>query len=193
MRRLFRMVGQLILAAMLAAFFFYAFLLLDRVWPPATVIVAAIFYLPLTINLLTYPLRPRLWQHSYTDSTIGGGLPGGVFSAFALQLLSFSFLARGAWMFGGQQHFRFLYREGSDPLIWILYGVDNFVRAILFDVAEIYGFSISGIDHERTIPMATFVLTYRMGLSLGLLSVFVSYLRRVFTGSETEAVEATTG
>ncbi|MCX8774030.1 hypothetical protein NOK96_24455 [Vibrio parahaemolyticus] len=83
-------------------------------------------------------------------------------------LVFFSSTSFLGWRYCGDS---FMLVETNGPLEWLLYGVDNFFRAVFFDAAEIYGLDLSKIEHSGGVIPSTFVFLFRAAISLSVISV----------------------
>lgn len=105
--------------------------------------------------------------------------------------LYFAFLVRGIYNVFGPGHFASLPPVVSD-WTWVFYLLDNIVRALIFDVAEIYGLSVSEVDHRQSdIWMSTIIFCFRTTLALALLRLVVDALRKERSPSAVEKVAST--
>jgi hypothetical protein len=93
------------------------------------------------------------------------------------QLAVFAVVCQLTWLFFGASAFA-VAQHGLSRVSWLLYGVDNVLRTMLFDAAEIYRISLSGIEHSRSWLVSTFILTYRMSLALWLMELVLAAAKR---------------
>ena len=141
-----------------------------RIWRPSALVFAVPAYLAYTIFV---PLSV-LWTGNEKTRLVFD--PVAVAEHFFViplgYLISFYLIVRALWMFLGTTPFGALPPEVSE-LTWLWYVVDNLVRVLLLDWAEVYGVSVSGVDHSRVWWMSTLVFSFRFALSMGIVKLFL--------------------
>tara|TARA_R110000868_G_scaffold243511_1_gene499484 strand:+ start:559 stop:1116 length:558 start_codon:yes stop_codon:yes gene_type:complete len=69
---------------------------------------------------------------------------------------------------------------GNDSYMsWLAYGLDNYIRAVMFDFAEVYRFDLSTIEHASGFWPSTFVFIVRTSLSISVLSIAITTFKRI--------------
>lgn len=76
----------------------------------------------------------------------------------------------------------FLIVPSGSPLDWLAYMVDNLVRTVFLDFAEIYRLKLSPIEHAAAFWPATFVFVFRTALSVGLINLVLTAFARLRAG-----------
>lgn len=163
------------------------------IWKPATFYVTAFVYIMLTFSILYNALNPKQFtrtidqqlnqQDQFDRQWFNGNLTGFVeatylFWLFYIQFVAFILLCRSMW-FLGWQNFQTL-PSLVTYWTWISYALDNFLGVITFDFAQIYGFSLSHVEHARTFWMSTLIFTFRLSITVGFIKlILLSYERIV--------------
>lgn len=133
------------------------------------------FYVSIAITALftklavSYALNPKSLSTDIKGELTKG--EAGEFHIVSIPLLlffSFSLTSYYGWLSYGE---KFLIVESSGPITWLAYGLDNFIRATLFDFAEIYGIDLSKIEHNTSILPSTFVFVFRTAMSLSFITI----------------------
>lgn len=134
-------------------------------------------YMAFLVLILRYSLSPTALEKDIEKNVSKGeagdyflvGIPVLFCYAFAVSAL---FMSRiwGEMLFTGS-------RESA--LNWILYLIDNLIRAGLMDFAETYRLQVSPIDHTRNFFVCSFVFSFRTTISIGLFSIVVRSWRKL--------------
>jgi len=136
-------------------------------------------YLAILCLSLMYSFRPLTFIHELNKEKSAYGMPDfylvgipfGLFATFVSVSHSINALWPGTC---------FSLAPNATALIaWILWGVDNVIRAALLDFGEIYFIDISGIDHKKGFLVCSFVFSFRTVLSIGLVSLFIRSWRGI--------------
>lgn len=171
--KILRLIPAAVVSAGIAALMIVGVLVLDqRLWPHSSFVIGAIGFLLLTWGIMVAEFTVR-GPVRYTFAATG--VTASILWGPSLYLAAFFFLARGLWLQFGDGVFQL--PGPPDDVTWLLYLLDNFIRAILFDAAEIYGWDVSGVRHADNLPAATLVFVFRFTLGLGLLKTLTRGLQ----------------
>jgi len=142
-------------------------------------IVGLPLYLATLLLSLLYSFRPLIFLREVRKEISGYGepdfylvgIPFGLFATFVIVSHSINAVWPGTCFS--------VTPNATRSFAWVLYGIDNVIRAVLLDFAEIYFVDISGIDHKKGFWVCSFVFSFRTVLSIGLVSLIIRSWREI--------------
>lgn len=140
---------------------------LDQYWQPTSLI----FSLGLFI-LFSYKLFLQIfwtsWRYVFDPFVIGLNIS----VVPIVYCLSFILTTKALWVFYGGQFFDI--EEPINDMSWVIYLIDNIIRVVFCDFAEVFGITISKINHNKdSILICSYVFAFRTMLGISVINSII--------------------
>lgn len=178
------------LAAALIGGLLYGGLQLDGSLAIATFVLVLVAYVLFGVAYLTMALAPDVLQEDL-DKDLARGEAGDI----QLFLLPVTFVLCFALVFyGANKVYPGVYFQESDLGLWawLLFALDAILQVVTLDFLDVYELEISPIGIPESFVAKTVLYSYKVVLSVGLVSVFLQTLRAIRAAKEPSQEERTT-
>lgn len=139
--------------------------------------ISSIVYVLVTILIIGFSVSTSLLERNL-EQDIEKERIDFYFAVFLIQFIFFIIMCRSIFIFYGQNYYEYLPASVS-IFTWIFFAIDNFLDVLTCGFFHTYGFNISDVENAKNFLMSSFIFSYNISISIGLIKILLVVIKKM--------------